>query len=224
MIPSQFPVIDSLNSWGAGKNLLQTWHRHMAFRVLAATSTRLRTIFYERSWRTRVTTETDLPVMVGFLKQIGVHVHGLFVEKLITQLPRDSTLLMRDCLLALPSLHTLVIVDGCYNGTGWIKSVFKHKPDFPQIRNVTIPAFAHPILSRLPNMEELVCYCNISWRSVLKPVLSSLRGPYVKERHGKVEPVLKSFTVICPAREWDFSEGPSPRNFQGYAKFVCQSP
>jgi hypothetical protein len=113
---------------------------------------------------------------------------------------------LRECLSALPSLHTLEIVDSSHAATGMVKAAFKHKPDFPNIKRVTIPLTAHPILSRLPNVEEIVCLRG-TMRVNVRPLLSSLRGPYVRERNGEVEPVLKSFTVISISPEMGFTEG-----------------
>ena len=118
-----------------------------------------------------------------------------------------NTELLRDCLLALPSLHTLEILNTYKTVTGVVKTVFKNKPDFPSIKKVMIPVTAHPILSRLPNLEDLACLRTRSRYPSVRPVLKSLRGPYVKERQGVVEPVLKSFMVVSDLREGKFAEG-----------------
>jgi len=115
--------------------------------------------------------------------------------------------LLRDCLLALPSLHTLEIVGTNRTGTGAARSVFNHGTDFPNIRKVTIPTLVYPILSRLPKVEELVFIHDPSGRTSIKTLLSSLRGPYVKERRGEVEPVLKSFTIIRIYPDQEFAKG-----------------
>jgi hypothetical protein len=92
-------------------------------------------------------------------------------------------------------------VDTNWSVTVLFKSVFhKDKRDFPSIKKVTIPLTAHPMLTRLPNVEELVCFRNSMERNV-NPVLNSLRGPYAKERKGEVDPVLKSFKVISMSPE-----------------------
>lgn len=116
-------------------------------------------------------------------------------RRLIVRLPRNSIELLRDCLVGLPSLHTL----GIANGSGYIepqafKSVSKHRLDFPNIKKVAIPAFAYPILALLPNVEEIVCFSgSVPVRSVTS-ILRKLRKPYQSAR---VEPVLKSVKVVC---------------------------
>ena len=92
MIPECFFAIDPLTSLGGGDHLLETWHRNITYRVLAATSTRLRMIFYKPSWRTRVMRETDLPIMVKFLKQINVQVHAHLVEYVLFSPPETLKL------------------------------------------------------------------------------------------------------------------------------------
>jgi len=77
MIPEHFLTIHPLASLGDAVRPLHAWDRHMAYRVLAATSRRLRMVFYNRSWRTRVMREIDLPIM---LKHIRVQVTAPFVE------------------------------------------------------------------------------------------------------------------------------------------------
>lgn len=118
----------------------------------------------------------------------------------------NSMLYLRDCLEALPSLHTLEIAPGDRNMTGLTRVTFKDPLSFPSIRKVTIPLTVHPILSRLPNLEELVCFSGPSGKSV-KPLLGSLRGPYLRERNGEVEPVLKSFRVISPYPDSEIAAG-----------------
>jgi len=110
----------------------------------------------------------------------------------------DSPQSLKECLEALPCLHTLEIVDSKFETKPGISGYLKHTfrgLDFPSIRRVTIPLAAHPILCRFPNLEELVCFGHESWKTV-KPVLTSVRGPYAKERTGEIEPVLKSFALI----------------------------
>jgi hypothetical protein len=127
--------------------------------------------------------------------------------------------LFRDCLLALPALDTLGIVDSRGIATRALRTAFKHKPDFPNITRVAIPVPAHPILSRLPNVEEIVCFSDSVIRKPAKPFLKSLRGPYCKERQGKIEPVLKSLTIVCPTREWKLAEGAHTASFQSFAPY-----
>ena len=117
----------------------------------------------------------------------------------------------KECLEALPRLHTLEITDTKMDSksgmAGFTKKTFNFKcPDFPSIRKVTVPLIAHPIVSRFPNMEELVCFSNCSWKSV-KPVLASVRGPYAREKSGEIEPVLKSFTIISTDPDMAIAEG-----------------
>lgn len=111
--------------------------------------------------------------------------------------------LLRDCLLGLPSLHTLGIV----NSDGTIqpdefKSISRYKLDFPNIKKVALPVFAYPILALLPNVEEVICFCGFGERETVTPILRKLRKPYVKERRGEIEPVLKSFTIVSPTVDW----------------------
>jgi len=67
LILEQFPTLDPLTSYGFGEEILQTYHRHNAFRVLAVTSTRLRAMFLERAWKTRVLVGTEIRTLAGFL-------------------------------------------------------------------------------------------------------------------------------------------------------------
>ena len=69
MILELYPIFDPLTSFARDEAILHVYHRHKAFRVLAATSTRLRTIFLERSWKTRVLAETEIPTLAKFLGQ-----------------------------------------------------------------------------------------------------------------------------------------------------------
>jgi len=92
-------------------------------------------------------------------------------------------------------------------GTGVIKTAFKHKPDFPSIKSATMPVCACPILARLPNVEELVCYHSYRNRTPFKSILNSLRRPHAKEESGEVEPVLKSLSVVNAFSEQGFTEG-----------------
>ena len=116
------------------------------------------------------------------------------------KLPSDpgSLQCFKECLEALPRLHTLEIVDSKLTTksgvVGCSRNIFK-KPDFPSIRKVTMPLIAHSILARFPNMEELVCFGDHWWRSATS-LLNSIRGPYVREKYGEIEPVLKSFTLV----------------------------
>lgn len=108
--------------------------------------------------------------------------------------------------MALPSLHTLVIVDSWDILTKPIRIIFSKKQDFQNIKKVTIPLAAHPILSRLPNVEELVCFGNKVQQNT-KPLLKSLQGLYTKERNGEIEPVLKSLIIISVFEEINFTKG-----------------
>ena len=119
---------------------------------------------------------------------------------------------LRECLGALPSLHTLEILDRedlaldrTFKINGSATEVFK-RGDFPSIKKVTIPQAVHPILSRLPNIQELVCFGHRPGWSV-KSVLSSVRGPYLKENTGETDPVLKSFTIISDNPDYRIAEG-----------------
>ena len=69
MIPEQFRTIDPLTSFGLEEAILHAYHRHNAFRALAATSRRLRTMFRDRSWETRALVGTEIPTLVRFLGQ-----------------------------------------------------------------------------------------------------------------------------------------------------------
>ena len=72
-----------------------------------------------------------------------------------------------------------------------------------------VPICAYPILPRLPNLEELVCYHNYTNRSTLKSIPNSLRRPRAKEKNGEVEPVLKSLSVFGIVAGLDFNLGMS---------------
>jgi len=115
----------------------------------------------------------------------------------------------RECLIGLPSLHTLEIVNTRLENKssmgGYTREIFR-RPDFPGIRKVTIPLIAHPLLSRFPNMEELACFGHTTSLGV-KPLLASVRGPYKREKSGEIEPVLKSFTLITTRRDEPIAEG-----------------
>ena len=102
-----------------------------------------------------------------------------------------------DCLLALPALHTLGIVnsDGTIEPQAF-KSASRHKLEFPNITKVAIPAFASPILAFFPQVEEIFCFCKFSSRRSATRVLNKLRKPSFKERHGQVEPVLKCIAML----------------------------
>jgi len=69
IILEQIPTIDPLTSFGQNDAILQIYHRHDAFRVLAATSTGLRRIFRDHSWKTRVLVGTEIPTLPKFLGQ-----------------------------------------------------------------------------------------------------------------------------------------------------------
>jgi hypothetical protein len=121
----------------------------------------------------------------------------------MVSLPDKTLGLLRDCLMGLPSLHTLGIANG--SGTPeWdaFSSISRCKLDFPNIKKVAIPLFAHPILGLLPQVEELVCFCDSTKGQSIRPILERLRKPYVKERKGQIDPVLKSLTIVSPARVW----------------------
>jgi len=92
-------------------------------------------------------------------------------------------------------------------GTGLVKEAFNQGPDFPNIRKVTIPDMAHPILSRFPNVEDLVCLQDPQGRTRIGGFMKSLRGPYVRERRKEIEPILKSFRIIGKYPDPEFAEG-----------------
>lgn len=158
----------------------------------------------------------------------------------MTDLPGGSSELLRECLSNFPALHTLGIVNDWCLETPALRSAFKHQPDYPKVRTVAIPVSAHPILARLPGVEEAIFFKPIYSFKSAKPVLNSFRGPYRKERLGLVEPVLKSFTLVSAYQEEGFTHGVyttsslsvcpltyvfvqrSLRNSQGCASFVCQ--
>jgi len=137
---------------------------------------------------------------------------------LITQLPTNLMELLRDCLLALPNLHMLVIMDGnptefvdmrfVWRNTDYnlvyekVKTVFMKEPNFPNIKKAAIPIYAGPILSRLPNLEELACYGGCVDYSSVRYIPRDLH--YVKKINGVVEPVLKSLSIIGPRSHQDF--------------------
>ena len=235
MITKYFAVIDPFTSLGGRDPFSETWDRHRVFAVLAATCTHLRKVFYNQTWRTRVVTPKALPEMVELIK-VTAYAHSIkyvsppaqtaeprslleahktnydiiFVilrRTLITQLPNDCVGLLRDCLVALPSLHTLGIVDHADAITGKVQTTFKNKPDFPNIRKVAIPTGVHPILSRLPNVEELVCYHNFTKNGAAKSILSSLKKPGIEASNSEAEPVLKSLSIIGILPDGAFVDG-----------------
>lgn len=107
--------------------------------------------------------------------------------------------LLRDCLMGLPCLHTLGIANED-EPIEWdaFKSISRVKLGFPNITKVAIPIFAHPILALLPKVEEIIFFCSVA-RDNASPALRKLRKPNVQERSGKIEPVLKSITIVSPA-------------------------
>ena len=99
--------------------------------------------------------------------------------------------------------------------TWMVKAATKGGRNLPDIKRVAIPDVAHPILSRLPGVEEVVCYYNPEKRSAAKSTLTSLRSPSAKEKKGQIEPVLKSLTFVGSFWEDGFVNGtytyvPSP--------------
>jgi len=123
---------------------------------------------------------------------------------LITQPWAGRMELLRDCLLALPNLHTLGIIDDGSNNHAEIRTVFM-KFEFPNIKRAAIPILAGPILLRLPNLEELTCYCEYVRRSSFRYIRKSSWRPHVGKRHA--EPVLKSLSIIGPCSEENFIGG-----------------
>ena len=126
---------------------------------------------------------------------------------MITQLPTNNTELLKDCLLALPDLHTLVIVDDGPTTVGKLQDLFGGKTNFSSIRKAVIPVSAHPILSRLPNVEDLVCFDAPGRQRATQSVLRSTKKPYIKERNGTVEPVLKSCSLTTDFPDPTFYKG-----------------
>lgn len=127
---------------------------------------------------------------------------------LIIHLPEGSTKLLSECLMGLPCLHTLGIASGGqFIDSKALKSISRTKLDFPNITKVVIPVSAHPILTLLPKVEEIICFCEHKVQQVIKPVLRGLRKPYLKERCGEIEPVLKSFAVVSPVCGWCWTKG-----------------
>lgn len=113
---------------------------------------------------------------------------------------------MKQCLLALPSLRALGIMDHRSIVTEKIRNVFKNKPDFPNIKKVTVPVCAHPMLGRFPGVEEIVCYRCPSKETIHKSALCSARVSYARKMTGGMEPVLKSISVIGPIAD-GFTKG-----------------
>ena len=116
-------------------------------------------------------------------------------RRLVVQLSGPPSSL-RDCLLALPCLHTLCITSSSIV-TCEIQEAFKYRPDFPEIKTLAIPISAHPILPRIPKVEEFIYFAG--QKRSPKVVLGKFRGPYTRERNGDVDPVLKSFTIMAPS-------------------------
>ena len=97
MIPEQFPTIDPLTSFGLSEDILRGYHRHRMFGVLAATSTRLRTIFHDRSRKTRVLAGTKIPTFARLLVQRETpRISGLHLEYVLflSPVPLNSTRLL----------------------------------------------------------------------------------------------------------------------------------
>ena len=104
---------------------------------------------------------------------------------------------MRQCLHALPSLRALGIMEDGPIVTEELRNLFRSKPDIDNIRKATIPVCARPILGRLPNLEELVCYHGTK-DIIIKSFLSGVRVKYVDKGMGESDPVLKSISIIGP--------------------------
>ena len=90
------------------------------------------------------------------------------------QLLSGCTELLVDCLLVLPSLHMLEIMDDNYTRPWTIKIVFENEPNFPDIKKAAIPICTGPMLSQLPNLEELTFYCKHVKGLAFKKIPSSL--------------------------------------------------
>ena len=129
-------------------------------------------------------------------------------RRLIVELPDVSGKRLRECLLALPSLHTLYLSRRTTYGSEAFRSAFKHLPNFPSIKTAAIPISAHPIMSRFPGVEDFVCFGDPT--RCFNPLLTSMRKPRRKERQGRVEPVLKSFAIVCQYRVPGLAEGMFP--------------
>ena len=222
MITDYFPVIDPITSSEAQKGSSQRWDRHTAFGVLASTCLHLRRLFYHRSWGTKLVTAERLPALIKPPKevtcQLPVHLIEYVPLPTRTTRPRSSRTLitnssrrtlivpltdgraelLRQCLMALPSLRALGIADDGPIVTATIRTVFRNKPDFPNIKKVTVPVCAHPMLARFPGITELVCYHCPTKQTIIKSVLSSTRVSYVKLENGETESVLKSVSVMGP--------------------------
>jgi hypothetical protein len=205
------------------------------FSTLSATSKRLWEVLCVRSWITRVLPRTNnFRAMARILIQVEIPVYTLFIESVsfstavaclwwhrpltssflttcrisIINLPRNSMGLLRDCLMGLPSLNMLGIVNSDGNTQpGAFKCLSRSKLDFPGITKVAIPVFAYPILALLPKVEEVICFSGSGERGTVAPVLRRLRKPYIKEREGQIEPDLKSITVVSPVRDWGCVDG-----------------
>jgi hypothetical protein len=121
----------------------------------------------------------------------------------------------RQCLLALPSLRALGIMDHKSLTHGIVESVFKNKPDFPNIKKVTIPGCIHVMLPRFPGMEELVCYRCPAQPAIFQAVMRSTRVYYARANDLKVEPVLKSVSAIGLMAE-GFTKGTDPPHGSGF--------
>jgi len=134
---------------------------------------------------------------------------AILCSTFITQLSDARIELLRDCLLALPSLHTLGIVDDAKTTTQMVEDVFRETKTkkIPNITKVAIPVCAHPILRLLPKVEELACYKNPTKNSSVKSVVTSSQKHVPKEGKGGAESVLKSFIVIAPHAEPGFATG-----------------
>lgn len=91
MIPKQFPVIDPLTSLGTKGVVLRLYYRHTAFRVLAATSRRLKFVFHKHSWDTRILTSAEVPIVAKFPKQFKVQILAPLVRYVFLFRPHHRT-------------------------------------------------------------------------------------------------------------------------------------
>lgn len=108
---------------------------------------------------------------------------------------------------ALPRLHTLAIMDDDKTKTREVGAAFGSNCEFSKIKKAAIPLCAHPLMKRLPRVEDLTCYFDHLKLAEPKSILASLHGPSRAEIRRGVEPTLKNLTIVGPNIPPIFAEG-----------------
>lgn len=119
----------------------------------------LRKMFYDHK-QTAACIRYDRLSLLGLCLSRTLICDAFCMSRTLTfRIDRDADImqLFVDCLLSLPSLHTLEIAPTFLPLVTLFSNAFKHRPQLPSVRRLIAPAGAHPILQCLPNLEELVC-------------------------------------------------------------------